>query len=467
MIALSSLLLNAQFLGAMRDIKQNIDNYAIQTAFAVGPFSILFMNATSGSPFNVREAVPVHMLDETEVTQLLSEFASAKRVTLEEGVIEDVYRLTAGHAGLVSACGRALDAAVPRAHGGTITLGSWADYAVRELPFVVRHWPTIGKMASCVADVSPEQAQFLETVLAAGDCDVTAESISEIRAALFLSSEGWLRSTGETASAHVYRIASPLVRGIALTELATKTIIAAPLPLSAGAKRKLVFPDVITTSLSFFKPAVMRAAAFVSSKVSASQVLGAGVSVPSEAAYHAQLFSVLSAWLRGHVAVFTEADSYVQATSGSASGKRKKLYADILLVGKAEGAPKHVLELVASASDGEIAEHYARTVAYMAAHGGSPGACITFTAVGDESDVRSIGSDALLWPTPAQTEAGLVAVHVVHDIGWTTAAVHCTKTGQATASLQSVPLPTVDEQQARAHPRPRLHLPRPRLRRRS
>ena len=215
----------------MRNMKQNMDEYAIQTAFVVGPFSILFMNGSSGSPFNVREAVPVHMLEKKEVTQLLTEFATAKSVTLEEGIIEDVHRLTAGHAGLVCASGRALDTAVPRTHDNIVTLATWTDYAVRTLPLVVCDWPTIGRMARRIADFSPQQDQMLETVLAAGDRDVAAESAGERGAARFLAAEGWLRSTGVAASAHVYRIASPLVRGIAIKELAQKATITAPLPL--------------------------------------------------------------------------------------------------------------------------------------------------------------------------------------------------------------------------------------------
>lgn len=279
---------------------------------------------------------------------------------------------------------------------------------------------------------------MLEIMLSAGDCAVVAHSTSEIDAAQFLAAEGWLRSTGVDASAYVYRIALPLVRSVALAELAKKATIAAPLPL--GADKQLAFPDVITASLQLFKPAVMRAAAGVSPMVSAASVEapGVGVRVPSEAAYHAQLARVLSTWLRvrGHTDVFNVADSSVLAAGSRSAGvKRKKLYADILLVGEAAGAPKHVLEMAASASDGEIAELYGRTVAHMAAHSGARRACVTFTAVVGTADVAAIKPDALAWPTRAQLDAGLVAIHVVHDLRWTTAAVHSMKAvrGQAAA----------------------------------
>lgn len=144
-------------LGALRDMKQSLGRYAIQSVVAVGPFSILFMNGASGSPFNVREAIPVHMLQKDEVVRLLDEFARAKNVALEEGVAADVHRLTSGHAGLVCACGRALDTAVPRTLDNAITLASWTDFAVRRLPFVVRDWPTIGNMARRVSGFSAPQ----------------------------------------------------------------------------------------------------------------------------------------------------------------------------------------------------------------------------------------------------------------------------------------------------------------------
>lgn len=42
------------------------------------------MNSSSGSPFSA--AVPVHMLEENEVAQLLHDFSTAKGVELEEGI---------------------------------------------------------------------------------------------------------------------------------------------------------------------------------------------------------------------------------------------------------------------------------------------------------------------------------------------------------------------------------------------
>ena len=140
----------------MRDIKQNMNKYTIQSAFALGPLSIMFMSGSSGSPFDGYEAISAPMLGEGKVAALLTAFAAAKGVTLEEGIIEDVHRLTAGHAGLVCASGRALDTAVPRTHDNIVTLTNWADYAVRTLPLVVRRegptfdaWPTALQTFPC------------------------------------------------------------------------------------------------------------------------------------------------------------------------------------------------------------------------------------------------------------------------------------------------------------------------------
>lgn len=353
-----------------------------------------------------------------------------------------MHRLTAGHAGLVCACGRALDTAVQRLNG-TITLASWRSYALRDLPAAVRNWQTVGRMAERIAGFTPQQLHVLEVMLAAGESEVTARSTNDISAARFLAAEGWLRSVGAVEAAHVYRIASPLVQSIALKQLAASNTITEPLPIAAG---QLLLPDVIATSLRFFKPAVMRSSADVSSKVSAAtaRARSSRRNVPSEAAYHAQLAFVLCTWLRASVDVFTEADSFVEreaASSSSSSGKTKKLYADVLLIGRSGDAPrKHVLELVASASDADIGGHYDRTLAYMAAQGGAGGACITFTAVQEAADVGAVDPETLFWPTPAQLDAGLVAIHVVHDDGWTAARVHCKKAGQAATSTQIVQL---------------------------
>lgn len=240
-----------------------------------------------------------------------------------------------------------------------------------------------------------------------------------------------------------------------------------PLPLDdTGA---LVVPAAIATALRYFNGLIMQGAAFTSTKLSKATIGGApaGIAVPNEAAYHSQLFVVLQSWLHvwRHALVLTEAASDSRAAK-AASGK--KMYTDLLLllVGRSAGAPKHILELAASTDNADVDKHYVRTLQYMASHSpggahaaaGDPdarGATITFTAVQTAQQVgvvkaaldataaaagaadgqmpavdaaglslpnaRVLSEECSVWLTDPHLIDRLVAVHIVHDIPWTTA----------------------------------------------
>jgi hypothetical protein len=89
-----------------------------------------------------------------------------------------------------------------------------------------------------------------------------------------------------------------------------------------------------------------------------------------------------------------------------------------------------VLELVASANEADISEHYTRTLRYMAAHNRARGTCITFTAMRSASDAEAVVTESLTWPTLTQLGDGLEVIHVVHDLACTQAAVHSTRDGR-------------------------------------
>lgn len=174
----------------------------------------------------------------------------------------------------------------------------------------------------------------------------------------------------------------------------------------------------------------MRAAQFLSTKRSSASSLASKDSVPNEAAFHFQLFTGLRQWLTlwNHADVFPEADVHRQGMP--------KRFADILLLGRrVQSPPKHIVELVASASVQDIQEHFARTVTYMAAHATDRGTCITFTAVASAADT-AVAPATLAWPSQDQLETGLVAIHVVHNLAWTTATVLSQRHGEAASSQQ-------------------------------
>lgn len=427
-----------QLLGAVRTIKQDIGTYAFQCIFAVGPFSILFLESRSGSPFNVREAVPVRFFSAEQVAELLRQFSVQRNLVLEDGIVEDIHEFTAGHAGLVCACGRALDSIPQLRIDGRILLAAWREFRVVRMVTEALGWPTVGRMARAVADMPHQALDLLEHALVSWDAPLILEDRPEEAksAARYLAAEGWLLAS----SPDTYGITSPLVRSLALQQLASKRArqITAPLPFMSSTSQ-LDIPAVVATALQYFSADSMCITPRVSTKLSkaSAAVVGrlAGEPVPSEASYHFQLFSVLRQWvgLWQHASLYPEADVK--------SNGRPKRYADMLLIGRNTSAPpKHILELVANADDVAVREHFQRTLEYMAVHETSRGSCVVFTTVESAAAIAAATAHRLTWPTAAQLEHGLVAVHVIHDIEWTEANVVSLVAEQASPSSKRVQL---------------------------
>lgn len=208
-----------QVLGAIRTIKQDLSSYGVQCVVAVGPFSILFMQGASGSPFNVREAVPVHFFTENQVSELLGQFATATGISVEAGIAADIHELTAGHAGLVCACGRALETGGLH-DDGHVKLAAWLDFRIRRIIDTVVEWPTIGNMARSVPKMVPSARQLLEQALFADELlELKTRPGDVSEAARYLAAEGWLVAAG-SIGAEIYRFTSPLVRSLAMRQLA-------------------------------------------------------------------------------------------------------------------------------------------------------------------------------------------------------------------------------------------------------
>nr|CAG8471042.1 2575_t:CDS:2 [Entrophospora candida] len=97
-------------LNTIRGIKGTKKNYAIWSVFAIGPFSILYLNSNNltTSPFNVNEPFQNPNFTLEQVQFLYKQFADEFKLTIDHEVIDDIYMQTNGHAGLVCLCGRAI-----------------------------------------------------------------------------------------------------------------------------------------------------------------------------------------------------------------------------------------------------------------------------------------------------------------------------------------------------------------------
>lgn len=424
-------------------MKQDLGT-AIQSIFAVGPFNILSMESKAVSPFNVREDLRVPFLTEQQVVKLLAQFATARELLLEDGIAADVYRLTKGHAGLVCACGKALDTPEKvKQEAKRISIAAWHGYSAHKLKEDIKNWSTVARMIDNVERLPAEPRRLLETAVFHGIdiLELDGRPKAVLKAAAHLATEGWLLPLGGR-SADTFAVTSPLVRSLALNALVQlrEVQIKDPLPLVDGV---LDFGAVVAIALRAFEGTVMRDAAVLSSKQSRATLPGvpSRERVPKEAVYHSQFFAVTKQWF----SVTNHADVYDQA---DVEGGGDKEAADVLVVGRLQAgdeptipAPKHIVEFVASNNSVAIKRHYDRTIRYMDTHRTDRGTCITFTAVRTAADVDAVMDTWLAWPSVEQLFKGMDAVHVVHDMAWSRAVVFSLQRGRSPTKREVALLP--------------------------
>lgn len=401
-------------------MKQRSMHYAIQSVFAVGPYNILTLPVET-SPFNIRAAVAVHFFSEREVAGLLQQFAQSNGIALDPAVARDIFELTAGHAGLVCACGRALESvgalrslctasdSDPPANLSTtseryprirISHALWLPWRIEHMVASVSNWPTIKHMADSVVRLPALARSILEHAIFAGEEPLVVAATahqSYIDSVRLLAGEGWLRPLLALDAEDRFKFTSPLVRTIAMNRLANLRPPAFPLLLPTTPSGALDVPAVILQSVTSFRAASFLSSLRFSTKVSKERV-------PNEASYHFELYTALCLRLCNlcnYGDVFPEADVIDAPTA--------KRFADILIVG--HDASKHLVELVASAGAKSVAEHYKRLMEYMTVHAAS-GTCVAFSV---SADLRVFDGALLEWPTTEQQSTGLVAIHVVHD----------------------------------------------------
>lgn len=223
-------------------MKQARSQFSIQCVFAVGPYSILTLQGES-SPFSIN-AMAVHFFSEGEVTGLLQQFAQSSGIVVDPAVARDVFKLTSGHAGLVCACGRALESVgelrsiCPVDDSGSpadtsafsmlrpriqISLESWLRWRVLHIDSRVSSWPTVQHMADSAMKLPALAQAILVRAILADDAPIVVEATapqSYVDAVRLLAGEGWLKPLGALDSKHRFVFTSPLVRTVAMNKLA-------------------------------------------------------------------------------------------------------------------------------------------------------------------------------------------------------------------------------------------------------
>eukprot|EP01128_Nolandella_sp_AFSM9_P007604 TRINITY_DN421_c0_g1_i5.p1 TRINITY_DN421_c0_g1~~TRINITY_DN421_c0_g1_i5.p1 ORF type:complete len:618 (+),score=132.83 TRINITY_DN421_c0_g1_i5:76-1929(+) len=383
-------------LDVLRGIKQERAAYCLQSVVAIGPFSILELTGRSSSPFNVREAVQAPYFTLEEVKELFNIYEEKKGFELDQRIVEDIFTRTAGHAGLVSRCGKAIDETL-REDRSTVTYDEWLRYATFKLSTAVRRYPTLTKLIHTLQKTD-EQLKAARELLyhrfLPNKHSVELYDSTERRLASFLASEGALRHVTEEE----YEIPSPLIRSI-LSQEVVKEMEGLPVPTEPvpftpdGALRVL---PLLKTVVSHFNKLLLQSSVRESFKI--CQLAGLnGEYVPQEAVYQSEMERVLASWLPSSASVIPQYHT----------GGRSRC--DLVLI----PSPKHrlVLELVASSTIQDIEEHFSRALAYANVIG-APHCWVVHFTVKEESE-------NFVYPYPSQ-DSGVQVMHIHHNLEFST-----------------------------------------------
>jgi hypothetical protein len=99
----------------------------------------------------VTESIESPYFKLNDVVELFAQFTKATQVTLEDGIIEDIYARTRGHPGLTCFCGKKIheDFSVGKSF---VSLAAWLDFAIFILPLEVPFsWATVGRLKETIA----------------------------------------------------------------------------------------------------------------------------------------------------------------------------------------------------------------------------------------------------------------------------------------------------------------------------
>ena len=171
--------------GALRSMKSKRRvnrQFSLQSVVIIGPFSILRTANRTLSPFNVTESIQSPYFNEDDVRELFLQFTNATQITLEKGIIEDIFARTKGHPGLTCFCGKKIQEYLSIGKQ-TVLLSEWLDYAIFSLPSEVPFsWATVGRLKDCIT-LEPNFSFLIKYFLYSDLLPVTLRDIRELEIA--------------------------------------------------------------------------------------------------------------------------------------------------------------------------------------------------------------------------------------------------------------------------------------------
>ncbi|KYR00628.1 hypothetical protein DLAC_02654 [Tieghemostelium lacteum] len=385
------------FLGQLRSWKP-FDSY-LKSVVAIGPFDILFIdkihpiqphsiNAPKSrkySPFNVIDQIATNDFTLEEVKKLFKLYQDDHACTVDPKIVENIFDLTNGHAGLVNLCGRAVDEGMNHFDKN---FSDWSELVSSSLIQQVLGYSTVTRIMSDLEIDSPQyKERLLEHIRSfpkplivdtkLGDADRYWISIGILNYQLKAGSELVIISQCAIKSQLLYYCLLANIR----------TICNRKVPPKSRKNTEFDIIQMVETLTPFFT---------LNGNLSTKNYRGFGTGpkkdtlVPSEAFYHFELVTLIKIW-----------DPPMHIFPNARTSSTKTDRADILLeiVGK-----KCILEIVAHSTLNQVSEHINRCSEYKKAAGALEAWVLHYTMGKENETVK--------YPTSI---SGVGVIHIWHN----------------------------------------------------
>ncbi|KAF8448289.1 hypothetical protein BGX38DRAFT_1270300 [Terfezia claveryi] len=388
--ALSSLL------STLRSAKDNGD-YIIRSIVSIGTFAITLLDqvAVNLSPFNSTENFSGTSLTKAQVQGLFQEFANDRGISIDSKVIDDIYQLTNGHAGMAHIYGAAINNSLLPLEDHSLNFTCWQKFA----PLMLRQilaYPTFQRMVKTLIE-QKEVVDCLRLRFLGNFEEFIAVPPNEKFQADFLAALGVL---SPDANGSKFKMSSPIIDSLVRQHVIPVVFSSCPNTRIPRKKRggPLDFLSILREVLKVFNKELIERAAGSSYKKAKVEVNGCKeMKVPRESVYDIELMRILSNWLCQER--YTVTSQWHLVVDGSHK------YSDIIIN---DDESKIVLELLATSGPGLIQEHIDRTKDYKINSGAGEAWVVHFTL--EDNYLQHP-----LWQSNEVLSEGVNVVHVLHD----------------------------------------------------
>ncbi|CAG8610548.1 16725_t:CDS:2 [Funneliformis mosseae] len=375
----------SDFLSTLRAIRNNIESYVIQAIVVIGTFSILHLDSRTSntdltSPFNIKDSIRNPNFDLEQVQE---------------------------HAGLVSICGRAIeDNLLRKLNKRLLTYKTWECYKVSSLMDAMVDYQTFRNLVNSLKGPENKDALnfFRNNFLV--DFGHEVKVTIDINSAESLASEGVLVPAEEAGA---FKLSSPLIRWLILQRVIPIVFPSCPRNDVPFFKDSKVLDTLVTLKLATksLDKDIISLARIRSYKIAKVWVNGeSNQPVPRESVYDAELCRVLRNWPCPSMFQITGQWHLVY----NKSSKRQHRYSDIVI--DTPYGQKIVLELLATASNDDLIEHFQRALEYANLLSADETWIVHLTCE-DEYVKRP------LWPSDSQLKMKLHVAHFYHNFLFT------------------------------------------------